>query len=1303
MATLDPEDLDYGDMVYTPPLSSRSGSRMRRPSQAPQDNLKQFWDSFNSHFPGKVYTVLPDNPYARSKAARIPKGIVKGQDAGKSYEQARKECVRAVERIAKECRRLNQKYSDPHFDIETDLKGGPRNCLDGLDQQNDEMRPRGVKRVTEIFEKPKFYVNGPTASDVRQGRDGDCWFMAALCTMGNKEGLIEKICVRRDEQVGVYGFVFYRDGDWQQCIVDDKLYLRAADYDESIDERQIWDDINRDDTEEEYRKVWQTGSRALYFAQCVDENETWLPLLEKAYAKAHGDYSAIEGGFVGEAVEDLTGGVTSDVLTNNILDKDQFWSEELMQVNKEFLFGCGTGLYSNWLAPNHRQPPRDRKGISEQHSYSIMDVKEIDGVRLVKLRNPWGKKEWSGAWSDGSEQWTAEWMKKLNHKFGNDGFFWISYEDLLKKYQHFDRTRLFGPEWTITQQWTSLNVPWSADYHTTKFKLDVTKAGPVVLVLSQLDTRYFKGLIGEYDFVLKFRLEKEGEDDYIVRSVNNSLISRSTNAEVDLEPGTYHILMKITAYRCATESTEDIVRRLAPKRREKLVQIGLSYDLAHAKGIVIETEAERQEREVREYRRKDAERKRLRDETKKRLQREWIRNQKINARRARAEERLAAKAARLTLNGKCADHGPERVLTDSPVESPAEMIGLVNGNGMDSKPPKNDSVPSIKFDEANSPVATHGPYDAFSARSHRRSTNSISRHRRRTYNRDADLLEGFEFDSEIDMPLEGPVTRPPSLQTSLSTELDNKTDPWNAVCVVGMRVYSKDAGLSLEVVRPIEDESEAALDIDDPAVSATSEKGSRLLAMHVVRLKLAKENQSPANVIIRLPQGPLFQEDPGIEDSSKSQNGSMKKTSSIRRRGKGDDDGLSARALSELTSSTVVTINYRVGSIPFNIGQIPLHSRVRIENGNEAPPEHLTYSYPTPVHDTLAGFDWVQRHLQPSRLGVMGSGIGGSLALMLALTEPTSVTAVAALDPVCDWTSLDEYCTSPNAPRKKRYAPRDLVPLLKARERFFEKHEKYFDPFASPILFLRSPGKDTPKVYPRYVKGPEHTVPLLVSEEPEGLELWDAYGPENTGSEYMQGLESELDYLEDQDSDNGNAAPIRRRKALSRWPPYGLDYGAFGPPGRYSRENVEKVEVVLPWVNVFHRTSQQPAPGETSYPTPPPTSESGLEETDQDIKPPIRRRRSQNETVLEHQATEMVEVMRRACFWGREKGIGEERVTLSSVVVPDTANEKGIGELPAKEEIDALALEWLAKTFRAEAEADADTVNGGDGDSLGSG
>lgn len=53
------------------------------------------------------------------------------------------------------------------------------------------------------------------------------------------------------------------------------------------------------DKEEEYEKNFTKGSKALYFASCADQNETWLPLLEKAYAKFHGDYSALSGGFTG--------------------------------------------------------------------------------------------------------------------------------------------------------------------------------------------------------------------------------------------------------------------------------------------------------------------------------------------------------------------------------------------------------------------------------------------------------------------------------------------------------------------------------------------------------------------------------------------------------------------------------------------------------------------------------------------------------------------------------------------------------------------------------------------------------------------------------------------------------------------------------------------------------------------------------------------------------------------------------------------------------------------------------------------
>lgn len=345
------------------------------------------------HLAATATAVIPQNKTtAKAALGKTNVASSSGTTTTKSYEDAAAICRAKVEKIVKECRRINQKYRDPHFDLEFDLKMNRRDCLDPLDNtvadsssdesaggktrsqsrrrrrkrrrrghagplsdmDGDESKgadakvwaggslketegkkkampkdsdqqfrfcPKAVKRVGEIFDDPTFYIDGPTANDVRQGRDGDCWLMAALCTLSNKPGLIEKICVARDEAVGVYGFVFHRDGEWISEIIDDKLYLTKPDYDEVNLERIMWEDRDRINSEESYRKTYQANSGALYFAQCEHPNETWLPLLEKAYAKAHGDYSAIEGGFTGEGIEDLTGGVTSELFTTDILDR----------------------------------------------------------------------------------------------------------------------------------------------------------------------------------------------------------------------------------------------------------------------------------------------------------------------------------------------------------------------------------------------------------------------------------------------------------------------------------------------------------------------------------------------------------------------------------------------------------------------------------------------------------------------------------------------------------------------------------------------------------------------------------------------------------------------------------------------------------------------------------------------------------------------------------------------------------------------------------------------------------------------
>jgi hypothetical protein len=97
-----------------------------------------------------------------------------------------------------------------------------------------------------------------------------------------------------------------------------------------------------------------------------------------------------------------------------------------------------------------------------------------------------GMGEWSGPWSDGSKEWTPYWMQKLDYRFGDDGVFWMSFDDMLRNFSNLHRTRLFGKGWTVTQRWTSVNVSWVTGYLNTKFSVEIKKPGPVVFVLSQV-------------------------------------------------------------------------------------------------------------------------------------------------------------------------------------------------------------------------------------------------------------------------------------------------------------------------------------------------------------------------------------------------------------------------------------------------------------------------------------------------------------------------------------------------------------------------------------------------------------------------------------------------------------------------------------------------------------------------------------------------------------------------------------------------------------------------------------------------
>lgn len=104
-----------------------------------------------------------------------------------------------------------------------------------------------------------------------------------------------------------------------------------------------------------------------------------------------------------------------------------------------------------------------------------------------------------------------------------------------------------------------------------------------------MDDRYFKKLQGQYRFELHFLLKRidAPATDYIcrVRAAGHGYGKREVSAEVLLDPGIYEVIPKVIATRDESVPTlEYIIKHSAPQNPQKLHQVGMQYDLAHAKG-----------------------------------------------------------------------------------------------------------------------------------------------------------------------------------------------------------------------------------------------------------------------------------------------------------------------------------------------------------------------------------------------------------------------------------------------------------------------------------------------------------------------------------------------------------------------------------------------------------------------------------------------------------------------------------------------------------------------------------------------
>ena len=69
------------------------------------------------------------------------------------------------------------------------------------------------------------------------------------------------------------------------------------------------------------------------------------------------------------------------------------------------------------------------------HAYTLLGTVKLDGgPQLVKLRNPWGREEYTGPFRDDDPKWTAAWKAQAGLVVADDGIFHIPLADFKKAF-----------------------------------------------------------------------------------------------------------------------------------------------------------------------------------------------------------------------------------------------------------------------------------------------------------------------------------------------------------------------------------------------------------------------------------------------------------------------------------------------------------------------------------------------------------------------------------------------------------------------------------------------------------------------------------------------------------------------------------------------------------------------------------------------------------------------------------------------------------------------------------------------------